>query len=105
MSNITYPDKDLDYDGGRIERTYYTGDNGKWRVECSCGLCGAYGEDAKQACFNWNVIIASLVGPYSFVELTNRRIIRLLKENGQQTEYFEKLLQEHIEAYTRENHQ
>ena len=117
MSAITYPDRDLEYDEGgeglwgcncgtgTLNRTYHVGPTGEWRVECGCGLCSPWGKDAREACFHWNLVVASLCGPYSLIELVYRRSIRLAKEQGKPSDALEKMLQAHIEAYTREQYQ
>ncbi|MDR1945677.1 MAG: hypothetical protein LBQ51_00695 [Desulfovibrio sp.] len=114
---ITYPDKNLEYDEngeglwgcncgrGILDRTYYVGPTGECRVECGCGLCAPWGRDEKEACFHWNIIMAALCGPYSLVELIYRRMIRLAKEQGNDSAQVEHALKRHLKSYGEMNHQ
>jgi hypothetical protein len=113
----TYPDKDLEYDeggeglwgcicgAGVFGRTYTANEEGSlWRVECECGLCSPWVNNAETACFHWNLVIASLCGPYSLVELLYRRGIRLTKEAGGDPANAERMLKAHLEARAHANY-
>ena len=114
----TYPDRNLEYDEGgeglwgclcgrgMFGRTYQQSEEGlNVRVECECGLCGPWGDSVPEACFHWNLVVASLTGPYSLVELLYRRLVRLGKEAGKDVHEIEEMLAGHMEARAHDKHQ
>lgn len=109
----SYPDKSLEPQSvwgcicgrGIFGRNLYNNeDETQLRFECECGLCSAWENTPAAAAVNWNLLIATLTGPYSMMELYYRRIIRIAKESGKDASTFEKMLQDHVQAYNEAEH-